>query len=164
MKFSRVALFSAVLLSISTVRANSAQAQEERLTIEKKGQLWKKTACATDAERGNLTSLCNLPQPIGVAWAISGEMKRPSEPGRLTQLKHTQESSPFRVDMTLFWARPLDVTKPDYIVTQIRLTHETAGFLAECSRYNAAELANALAIGSCSGPLEGEQVGVSVSN
>lgn len=154
MKLASFALVVALGLSLS------AHAQETTLRLEKKGEIWKKALCTTDEG----PTSCGLPQSLGLRFDIQGDIARPSEPGRVTQLKQTFRETPFRVDFALFWARPIDETKPDYLVTQIRFSHETNGLLAECSRYNPAELANALSIGSCAGVMNGEQVGVSVSN
>jgi len=147
--------FPAPLLVLPLLLPSLAAADETALTLAKRLDVWTRALCAA-------SEVC-LPAPTGLGWDFAGTLARPESAGSATSLKQRFQGSPYSVELAVYWARPRVETDPDAIVTQVRLFHETRGLVAECSRYDDARASVAIGLGSCSGVVDGEQVGVSVS-
>lgn len=116
--------------------------------------LWTRPACTNDEE------FCPLPAPLGITWSVNLQFEAPRENGEHVVVDQTLRHAPYRVRLLVVWVIG-DGNEPPYIVTQTKLSHDTLGPIAECSRFDAVGAFTFLPPGACSGQAAGKMVGVS---
>lgn len=117
--------------------------------------LWKRPICSQPKN-------CPLPQAFGTPWVTELEVSRPIQTGTSTVKSVTLSQNDWKATLSLYWVLPL-APERDYIVTQIKLTHATHGFVFECSRYDGPEHLKGFPTGACSGRIGSEQIGISMT-
>ncbi len=133
--------------------ASAAQARDP-LNIQGQLALWQRPVCKVPD--------CKQAEPNGVFWDVGLSLQPPTDsktPGTTTK---EVTNGPWAVRISFYWVQPSGENAKDYVVTQLRLSHEKLGFLAECSRYDTAQDIEPFPVGACSGAAEATQYGVSL--
>ena len=99
-----------------------------------------------------------MPQPLGVEWRVSVELRKPEQAGTVTHVELPLATAPWKAQLAFYWILPED-GGVDYVVTQIRILSDEHGLLAECSRYDKIDEILPFPVGACSGRMGEEMIG-----
>lgn len=141
--FLTLFIFSA---GASSAMASAAAARPIQIFIRLQAQVWEKESTRTHDSKY---------YPVGPREPLSLRIQPDLE---LTIVKRVFVRGDLEVLITFYQVSP-EKGLP-YVSTQTRITHRKRGLLAECSRYDALKSPD-IGIGSCSGVLDGHQIGVS---
>ena len=125
--------------------------------LELKGSfaVWKRPVCDTGLN-------CETPTAIAEPVAADVQFQIPLAFGASLVSSSTYRTSSWKVELSLVWVNPkLDDSTPPYVVTQLRLSEDSMGVVAECSRYDGVTDLKFLLPGSCSGRNGATMFGVS---
>jgi hypothetical protein len=120
--------------------------------------LWQRPEC--------LQPDCKPKETMGIFWEAGFLLtppESPERPGTTTQAFH---NGPWTVHLNFSWARKRpqhDKPFQDSVVTRIRISHQQAGLISECSRYDQAHEVTPFPVGDCSGKWGNTQFGVSLT-
>lgn len=104
-------------------------------------QFWERTCDASGK--------CGLPTAVTDRFAISGEVKEPTGPGKLEVFDATHATPSHSLKFQVFWVAPPDGSKP-YLVAQSRVK-EGERLVTECTQYADAGREVYFPVGMCSG-------------
>lgn len=144
--FAVLFVAGSVLLAENSVASFSGSGRPFPIFIRLKAQVWEKKSTRTGDAKYDL---------IGSGESLSARIPLHS---KVTFVKREMIRGDLVVLVTFYQVTP-EIGLP-YISTQTRLIHRVRGLLAECSRYDALASPD-IGIGSCSGVLDGHQIGVS---
>ncbi len=148
-------IFSIIFLGF-TISAFSPESFKGQFT------LWKRPLCLETGPGLNAQD-CPFPQPIGPKWITELSLSKPTQPGTSKSSKQTLRQVPWTVQLSMYWVLPASLVERDYFITQARVTHDTYGFLFECSSYDYLEnIKNRFPTGACSGRIDKDQIGMAM--
>lgn len=121
-------------------------------TIEGVAVLWEKKPCLPNTK-------CELPKPLNEPKLFSFYTNDESAPGTYPATSVTLKLKNYNVHIEFYSVIKSD-QKP-YFVSQMFLSHERDGLIAQCSDYSEIAITNFFPVGSCSGIYKDQQIGVS---
>lgn len=114
--------------------------------------LWEKLPCLPNTK-------CELPTPLDQKKFFSFEINEIREPGTYPTTPITFESKDFKVQIELYIV--VKESEKSYFISQIFLSHQEAGLIAQCSQYSEIKITEFFPVGSCSGIYKNRQIGIS---
>ena len=141
------ALTAAAPSALSAVLPTSIGRVNPQGALELKGSfaIWQRPVCDTGLN-------CEMPTAIAQPVAADVEFRIPLSFGASLVSISTYRTGSWKVELSLVWFNSkLNDPTPPYLVTQLRLSEDSRGVVAECSRYDGVADLKFLLPGSCSG-------------